>query len=80
MGDENVPQLACDVVVAILKRFAATLESLERHYPDRFCLVRTQGILTPIQATQLWANELHPYDDSFAVLARTFYDKLHSFL
>ena len=80
MGDENVPQLACDVVVAILKRFAAMLEGLERQYPDRFFLVRTQGVLTPIQATQLWVNELHPYDDSFEVLAKTFYDKLRSFL
>jgi hypothetical protein len=40
--------------------------------------VRTQGVLTPIQATQLWANELHPYDDSFEVLAKPFYDKLRS--
>lgn len=79
-ADDPVPQLTRDIVVAILKRFAAMLDGLERKYPEQFCLVRTQGTLTPIQATKLWANELHPYDDSFKALAQPFYDKLRSLL
>lgn len=75
---DAVPQLTKDIVTAILKRFADMLEGLERKYPKQLVLVRTQGVLTPIQATQLWANELHPYDDSFEVLAKPFYDKLRS--
>ena len=75
---DPVPQLTKDIITAMLKRFSAMLESLERRYPDRFCLVRTQGVLTPIQSMKLWVNELHPYDDSFKVLAQSFYDKLHS--
>jgi hypothetical protein len=76
---DPVPQLTKDIVTAILKRFADMLTGLERKYPNQLVLVRTQGVLTPIQATGLWVNELHPYDDSFQVLAKPFYDKLHTF-
>jgi len=77
---DPVPQLTKDIVTAILKRFADMLAGLERKYSDHLVLVRTQGVLVPIQATKLWANELHPYDDSFEVLAKPFYDKLRSYL
>jgi hypothetical protein len=75
---DPVPQLTRDIVVAILKRFAAMLEGLERKCPNQLTLVRTQGVLTPIQATKFWVNELHPYNDSFEALAKPFYDKLRS--
>src|SRR5215813_14048 len=77
---EPAPQLTCDIVTAILKRFAAMLAGLERKYPNQLVLVRTQGTLTPIQATKLWINELHPYNDSFKALAKPFYDKLRASL
>ena len=56
------------------------LAGLERKYPNQLVLVRTQGTLTPIQATKLWINELHPYNDSFKALAKPFYDKLRASL
>jgi hypothetical protein len=76
---EPVSQLTKDIVTVILKRFADMLASLEQKYPSQLVLVRTQGTLKPIQSAHLWVNELHPYDDSFKVLAQPFYDKLHSF-
>jgi hypothetical protein len=79
-SSDPVPQLTKDIATAILKRFADMLAGLERKYPNQLVLVRTQGVLTPIQATKLWVNELHPYNDSFKVLAKPFYDKLRSLL
>ena len=72
----HVPQLTCDVVVAILKRFAEMLVDLEHAHPNLFYVVRTQGVLQPIQSTSRWVNELHPYDDAFEMLATTFHEKL----
>jgi hypothetical protein len=77
---DPVPQLTKDIVTAILKRFADRLAGLEQKYPNQFVLVRTQNTLKPIQDAKLWVNELHPYDDSFKLLATPFYDKLHGFL
>jgi hypothetical protein len=77
---EPISQLTKDIVTAILKRFADVLAGLERRYPNQFVLVRTQGTLKPIQDGKLWVNELHPYDDSFKVLAKSFYDRLRSYL
>lgn len=77
---EPISQLTKDIVTAILKRFADMLAALERKYPNQLVLVRTQGTLMPIQDAKLWVNELHPYDDSFELLAKPFYEKLHSFL
>jgi hypothetical protein len=76
---DPVPQLTKDIVTVILERFADRLVGLEKNYPDRLVLVRTQGTLKPIQDTKLWANELHPYNDSFELLAKAFYDKLSYF-
>ena len=42
--------------------------------------MRTQGTLKPKQDAKLWVNELHPFDDSFELLAKPFYDKLRAFL
>jgi hypothetical protein len=77
---EPISQLTKDIVTAILKRFGDMLASLEQRYPNQFVLVRTQGTLKPIQDGKLWVNELHPYDESFKVLAKPFYDKLRSYL
>lgn len=71
-----VPQLTKDIVTAILKRFGRMLAGLEQRYPSQLILVRTQGMLRPIQDTTLWVNELHPYDSSFELLAKIFYDRL----
>jgi hypothetical protein len=73
---DKVPQLTKDIVKAILKRLADMLAGLERKYPSQFVLVSTQSTLQPIQDPKLWANELHPYNDSFKLLAQPFYDKL----
>jgi hypothetical protein len=73
---DPVPQLTKDIVTAILKRFAHMLASLEQKHPNQFVLVRTQGTLKPIQDEKLWVNELHPYDDSFKLLAELFYGTL----
>jgi hypothetical protein len=78
-GGDRVPQLTRDIVVVVLKRFAAMLARLELKYPRQICVVRTQGVLTPIQTTRLWANELHPQDESFKALAKRFYEKLRAF-
>jgi len=75
---DPVSQLIKDIVTAILKRFADSLADLEKKYPNQLVLIRTQNTLEPIQDPKLWANELHPYDDSFELLAKPFYDKLHS--
>jgi hypothetical protein len=77
---DPVPQLTKAIVTTILKRFADMLAGLEQKYPNQFVLVRTQGTLKPVQETELWVNELHPYDSSFEILAMPFYDKLQSFL
>jgi hypothetical protein len=77
---DPVPQLTKDIVTMVLKRFADMLGGLEKKYPNQLVLVRTQGTLKPNQDAKLWANELHPYDNSFALLARPFYDKLRSLL
>lgn len=74
-----VPQLTKDIVTVILKRFADMLGGLEQRYPNQFVLVRTQNTLKPIQDAKRWVNELHPYDDSFKLLAQAFYDKLRAF-
>lgn len=74
---DPIPQLTKDIVTLILKRFADMLAGLAKKYPNEFVLVHTQGTLKPTQEAKLWANELHPYDDSFALLAKLFYDKLH---
>jgi hypothetical protein len=79
LGDP-VSQLSKDIVTAILKRFADMLARLEQRYRNQFVLVRTQNTLKPIQDAKLWVNELHPYDDSFKLLAKPFYDKLHAYL
>jgi hypothetical protein len=75
-----VSKLINDIVTAILKRFANMLVGLEAKYPNQLVLVRTQGTLKPSQDPKLWVNELHPYDDSFKILAQPFYEKLVSFL
>ena len=75
---DPVPQLTKDIVTVILKRFAAMLVGLAQNYPNQLVLVRTQGTLKPTQDAKLWANELHPYDDSFELLAKLFYDELRS--
>jgi hypothetical protein len=77
---DPVPQLTKDIVTVILKRFADMLVGLAKKYPNELVLVRTQGTLKPTQDAKLWANELHPYNDSFALLAKPFYDKLRSLL
>jgi hypothetical protein len=76
----KLPQLTKDIVTAILRRLAAMLAGLEQKYPNQFVLVRTQNTLQPTQDPKLWANELHPYNDSFKLLAQPFYDKLRSLL
>lgn len=73
---EPVSQPTKDLVTLILKRFADMLAALEQSYPNQFVLVRTQNTLKPIQDPELWVNELHPYDDSFELLAKPYYDKL----
>jgi hypothetical protein len=75
-GNDNGRTLSCAIVVAILERFATMLAELERKYPNQLTLVPTQGTLLPIQATENWANELHPQNDPFRELAQRFYDKL----
>ncbi len=75
-----VPQLTKDIVTGLLNRFADMLAGLAKKYPDQLVVVRTQGTLKPIQDPKLWANELHPYNDSFELLAKPFYDKLTSLL
>ncbi len=77
---DPVSQLINDIVTAILKRFADRLSSLEQKYSNQFILVRTQGTLKPPQDPKLWVNELHPYDDSFELLANPFYIKLRTVL
>jgi hypothetical protein len=77
---DPVPQITKDIVTAILRRFADMLAGLERQHPNQFVLVPTQNTLKPIQDAKLWVNELHPYDDSFELLAKPFYDKLRSYL
>lgn len=73
-------QLSKDIVTVILKRFADRLARLAQKYPNQFVLVGTQGTLQPPQDVNRWVNELHPYDDSFKLLAQQFYDKLRSAL
>jgi hypothetical protein len=75
---DPVSQLTKDIVIIILKRFGDRLVGLEQKHPNQLVLVRTQGTLRPIQDAKLWANELHPYDDSFKLLARPFYEKLRA--
>lgn len=77
---DAVSQLTKDIVTVILERFADMLAGLERRHPDVLVLVHTQGTLEPVQDPGLWVNELHPYDDSFKLLAHPFYDKLRSLL
>jgi hypothetical protein len=77
---DPVPQLTKDIVAVILKRFAAMLADLAKKYPNQLVVVGTQGTLKPTQDAKLWANELHPYNDSFELLAKAFYDKLRSLL
>jgi hypothetical protein len=77
---DPVPQLTKDIVTVILKRFADMLVGLAKKYPNQLVVVGTQGTLKPTQDAKLWANELHPYDDSFELLAKPFYDKLRSLL
>lgn len=77
---DPMPQLTKDIVTVLLKRFADTLTGLAQKYPNKLVLVRTQGTLKPTQDAKLWANELHPYDDFFALLAKPFYDELRSLL
>jgi hypothetical protein len=77
---DPVSQLTKDIATAILKRFADMLAGLEQKYPNQFVLVRTQGTLKPIHDAKLWVNELHPYDDSFELLARSFYEKVRTYL
>jgi hypothetical protein len=73
---DPVPQLTKDIVTVVLKRFADKLVGLAKKYPNQLVLVRTQGTLKPTQDAKLWANELHPYNDSFALLAKPFYEEL----
>jgi hypothetical protein len=75
---DPLPQLTKDIVTVILTRFADMLVGLEKKHPNQLVLVRTQGTLKPTQDAKLWVNELHPYNASFALLAKPFYDKLRS--
>ena len=75
-----MPQLTKDIVTVILKRFADMLVGLAKKYPNQLVVVGTQGTLKPTQDAKLWANELHPYDNSFKLLAKPFYDKLRALL
>jgi hypothetical protein len=77
---DPLSQLTKDIVTAILRRFGDRLAGLEQKYPHQFVPVRTQNTLKPIQDAKLWVNELHPYDDSFKLLAKPFYEKLRAFL
>jgi hypothetical protein len=77
---DPVPQLTKDIVRVLLKRFADMLAGLAKKHPNQLVLVHTQGTLKPTQDAKLWVNELHPYNDSFALVAKPFYDKLRSLL
>ena len=60
------------VVTAMLKRFEIRLQSVASA-AGKFFIVPTQGTL---KAEGEWANELHPEDPGFGLVARKFKDVL----
>jgi hypothetical protein len=62
-----------DVVRELLTRFDARLLELERSAVN-FVAVRTQATLQPTD--QWWANEIHPTDGGFDLIARKFHAAL----
>lgn len=67
------PAVQYAVVRTVLMRFAETLDRLAGDYRDVF-LVPTQGKLNP---DTHWANEIHPTERGFRVIARVFCQALH---
>jgi hypothetical protein len=70
------PAMQRAVVTEMLTRFATRLQSVA-HHAGKFIVVPTQNTLT---RENEWANELHPKDPGFGLIAEKFRDALQQHL